>query len=144
VVCHRCKSHLYIGWRDVITDLHHRQQVAFYGLGLNPSSILTSALLTRAEIGSLVTPSGLASPLGIFESLQNVVMGSLVVCVAGLLPGYYAEVWGRRPIQFLAFAMLTVLLAILGKMTAYQESSEEFVDVPLTACFYLDTQSTKF
>jgi MFS transporter, PHS family, inorganic phosphate transporter len=110
----------YIGWRDVITDLCRRQQVAFYGLGLNSSSILTSDLLTRAKIGSTVTD--LTSTLGIYESLHNVVIGSLVVCVAGLLPGYYAtffliDVWGRKPIQFLGFAMLTVLLAILGKMT---------------------------
>jgi PHS family inorganic phosphate transporter-like MFS transporter len=45
----------------------------------------------------------------------------LVVAVAGLLPGYYAtffliDVWGRKPIQFLGFAMLTVLLAVLGKI----------------------------
>jgi hypothetical protein len=65
--------------------------------------------------------------------------------MAGLLPGYYAsflliDVWGRRPIQLLAFAML---LAILGKMTDHhQESLEEFVDVPLTAGTYPGTQPT--
>ena len=117
----------YIGWCDVITDLHRRQQVAFYGLGLNSSSILTPALLTRAGIGSLVTPSDLNSTLGIFGSLHNIVIPSLVVCVAGLLPGYYAsffliDVWGRRPIQFLGLAMLAVLLAILGKMIIHQET----------------------
>jgi MFS transporter, PHS family, inorganic phosphate transporter len=133
----------YVGWRDVITDLRLRQQsqVAFYGLSLNSSSILTSDLLTRAGIGSPVTPWDLTTTLGMSESLHNVVIGSLVVCVAGLLPGYYAsffliDVWGRRPIQFLGFAMLAVLLAILGKMTTHQESSEEFVDVPLTAGIY--------
>jgi MFS transporter, PHS family, inorganic phosphate transporter len=104
----------YIGWRDVITDLRGRQQVAFYGLGLNSSSILTSTLLIRAGI--------VTTTLSICESLHNVVFGSLLVCVAGLLPSYYAtlfliDVWGRRPIQFLGFAMLTALLAILGKMT---------------------------
>ena len=37
--------------------------------------------------------------------------------------------------------MLTVLLAILGKfMTARQESSEEFANVPLTAGIYPGTQ----
>jgi PHS family inorganic phosphate transporter-like MFS transporter len=125
--------------------VRRRQQVAFYGLGLNSSSILTSDLLTRAGIGSPVTPSDLTTTLSIYESLHNVVIGSLVVCVAGLLPGYYAsffliDVWGRRPIQFLGFAMLTVLLAILGKMTTHQELSEEFVDVHLTAGIYPGTQ----
>lgn len=67
----------YIGWRDVITDLGCGQQVAFYGVGLNLSSILTSDLLTRAGIGSTVNPSDLTSTLGIYESLRNVVIGLL-------------------------------------------------------------------
>ena len=93
-----------------------------------------------------MNPSDLTTTLGIYESLHNVVIGSLVVCAAGLLPGYYVsffliDVWGRKPIQFLGFAMLTVLLAILGKfMTARQESSEEFVNLPLTAGIYPGTQ----
>jgi MFS transporter, PHS family, inorganic phosphate transporter len=116
----------YVGWRGVIIDLRRRQQVAFYGLGLNSSSILTPALLTRAGIGSPMTPSDLTTTLGIYESLLNIVIGSLVVCVAGLLPGYYAslfliDVWGRRPIQFFGLAMSTVLLAILGKTTTHRE-----------------------
>jgi len=92
-----------------------------------------------------VTSSGLNTTLGIYGSLHNVVIGSLVVCAAGLLPGYYAsffliDVWGRKPIQFLGFVMLTVLLGVLGKMTTYQESSEEFIDVPLTAGIYPGTR----
>ena len=107
-----------------IANLHRFQQVAFYGLGLNSSSILTSSLLTRAGIGS--APANLDTTKGIYQSLHNVVIGNLVVSVAGLLPGYYAtffliDVWGRRPIQLLGFTMLTVLLAVLGKMTVYQE-----------------------
>jgi PHS family inorganic phosphate transporter-like MFS transporter len=110
---------------------------------------LTSSLLTRAGIGSPVTPSDLAATLGTYESLHSIVIGSLVVCVAGLLPGYYASsflinVWGRRLIQFLGLAMLAVLLAILGKMIGtHQESPEEFVDIPLTAGIYPGTQSTR-
>jgi PHS family inorganic phosphate transporter-like MFS transporter len=51
----------------------------------------------------------------------------LVVCMAGLLPSCYAPfflvgVWGQRPIQLLSFAMLTVLLAIQGKVTTHQDS----------------------
>jgi MFS transporter, PHS family, inorganic phosphate transporter len=94
-----------------------------------------------------VTPSNLTTTLGIYEPLHNVVIGSLIVCVAGLLSGYYAsffltDVWGRRPIQFVGFAMLTVLFAVLGKMTTHEESSEVFVDVPLIAGIYPGTQST--
>ena len=68
----------YIGWCDVIIDLHGRQQATLYGLGLNPSSILTS-LLTRAW--------DLITTLGIYEPWHNVVIGSLVVSVTGLLLG---------------------------------------------------------
>ena len=101
------------------TNLDRCQQVAFYGLGLDSSSVLTSALLTRAGIGS--TPSNLNTTLGIYQSLHSIVIGSLVVSVAGLLLGYYAsfliDVWGRRPIRSLGFAMSTTVLAMLGKMT---------------------------
>jgi len=93
--------------------------VAFYGLGLNSSNILTSTLLTRAGIGEVIDPSELPTTLGVYKSLHNIAIGSLVVACAGLLPGYYAsffliDVWGRKPIQFLGFGMLTVLLAVLA------------------------------
>ena len=93
-------------------------------------------------------PSDLTTTLGKFELLRNVVIGSLVVYVAGLLPGYYVsafliDVWSRRPIQFLGFTMLTVLLAILGKMITHQVSLEEFVDRPLAAGIYPGTQLTE-
>jgi len=73
--------------------------------------------------------------LGVYKSLRNDVIGSLVVSVAGLLPGYYAtfaliDVWGRKPIQFMGFAVLTVLLAILGRVypspKRFRESLLEF------------------
>jgi MFS transporter, PHS family, inorganic phosphate transporter len=109
---------------------------------------LTSDLLLQAGIGTLapVAPSDvLTTTFFIYESLHIVVTGSLVVCVAGLLPGYYAsffliDAWGRKRIQFFGFAMLTLLFAILGKiMTTHRESCEEFVDVPLTAGIYPDS-----
>jgi len=59
--------------------------------------------------------------------LHNIAIGNLVVACAGLLPGYYAsffliDVWGRKPIQFMGFGVLTVLLAVLGKISVHQES----------------------
>ena len=121
-------------------NLHHRQQIAFYGLGLNSSSILSPVLLTQAGIGSTTrSPPNPTTTLGIYQSLHSVIVGNLVVSVAGLLPGHYAtffpiDVWGRGPIQFLGFAMLTVLLTVLGKIKAHQEWSEESIGVSLDSC----------
>ncbi|KAN0132904.1 inorganic phosphate transporter [Lactarius tabidus] len=93
--------------------------VAFYGLGLNSATILTSEVLTLAGIGDHIPISQINSPLGKYKTLHNVAEGSLVVSLAGLLPGYYAtffliDSWGRKPIQFMGFSALTVLLAILA------------------------------
>ncbi|KAF8486181.1 phosphate transporter [Russula ochroleuca] len=120
--------------------------VAFYGLGLNSASILTSDLLARAGIGS--TQSNPQTTLDIYRSLHTVVIGNLVVSVAGLLPGYYAsffliDVWGRKPIQFLGFAMLTVLLAVLAGIypgphpdSDHRTKAEAFVALYCLANFF--------
>jgi len=93
--------------------------VAFYGLGLNSAAILTSDVLTLAGIGDQIDKSQINTPFGIYKTLRNVAEGNLVVSLAGLLPGYYAtffliDVWGRKPIQFMGFSALTVLLAVLA------------------------------
>jgi PHS family inorganic phosphate transporter-like MFS transporter len=93
--------------------------VAFYGLGLNSATILTSEVLTLAGIGDHIPISQINSPVGKYKTLHNVAEGNLVVSLAGLLPGYYAtffliDSWGRKPIQFMGFSALTVLLAILA------------------------------
>jgi hypothetical protein len=110
--------------RHSIANMHRRQQAAFL------SSILTSLPPTRAGIGSTNSPFSLDTILDTYQLLHNLVIGSLVVSVAGLLLGYYAffflvDGWGRRRIQFLAFAMLALLLAVLGEMTTNQEWPEE-------------------
>jgi len=122
--------------------------VAFYGLGLNLSSILSSSLLTQAGIGEVITPSELNTALGVYKSLRNDVIGSLVVSVAGLLPGYYAtfaliDIWGRKPIQFMGFAVLTMLLAILAGIypgsepdSHHQSNAKVFVALFCLANFF--------
>jgi MFS transporter, PHS family, inorganic phosphate transporter len=95
-------------------------QVVFYGLALNSSRLLSSPLLARAGFGVEISQSELNTSLGIYKWLRNVAVGSLVVSVVGLLPGYYATIflidrWGRKQLQFLGFSMLAILLAILGK-----------------------------
>ena len=77
MVWHRCKLHFVycVALCTIITDLSRRLQV------------------------------DLTTALGIYEALRNVIIGSLVVCVAGLLPGYYAtllliDVWAGGQSSF--------------------------------------------
>ncbi|KAF8273354.1 inorganic phosphate transporter [Lactarius quietus] len=105
--------------------------VAFYGLGLNSAAILTSDVLTRAGIGDQIDESQINTPFGIYKTLRNVAEGNLVVSLAGLLLVYYAtffliDVWGRKPIQFMGFFALAVLLAVLaGIYPGSRPSSEQ-------------------
>jgi PHS family inorganic phosphate transporter-like MFS transporter len=110
-------------------------QVAFYGLGLNSAKILTSPLLVLAGIGDKIDPSQLSTSFGIYMTLRNVAVGGLVVSVAGFLPGYYVtllliDIVGRKPIQYLGFLMLTILLAILGKMVVHLKYLMKLIEMP--------------
>ena len=55
----------------------------------------------------------------VYPVLFNNVLGNLIISFLGLIPGYWATVFlidriGRKPIQILGFAWLTVILAILA------------------------------
>ncbi|GAA96763.1 hypothetical protein E5Q_03434 [Mixia osmundae IAM 14324] len=85
--------------------------VAYYGLGLNSSIVLLNIGFGPATTG---TPQEI-----IYQSLKNICVGNIVLSVAGLIPGYWAcqllvDFTGRKPLQLIGFAMLTILFAILG------------------------------
>lgn len=86
--------------------------IAFYGLGLNSSIILTAI-----NFGS---PTGLkTTSLYVYENLYNICVGNLILSVAGLIPGYwvtflFVDSWGRKPIQLMGFIVLTILFIIMG------------------------------
>jgi len=85
--------------------------IAFYGLGLNTSIVLEAIGFGGATTG---TPQN-----RIFETLKNVCVGNIILSVAGLIPGYWVSFifidWvGRKPIQIMGFAMLTILFIIIG------------------------------
>ncbi|THH30285.1 hypothetical protein EUX98_g3909 [Antrodiella citrinella] len=103
--------------------------IAFYGLGLNTSIILQA-------IGFGNAPKTITGTLAIYTNLHNIAVGNLIVIVAGLVPGYWAtfflvDVWGRKPIQLMGFAALTILFIILGfgydKLTATPQATKAFV-----------------
>ncbi|KAI6112212.1 major facilitator superfamily domain-containing protein [Pisolithus croceorrhizus] len=103
--------------------------IAFYGLGLN-----NSVILTAINFGN---PSGnKTSSLYVYQNLKNICIGNLVLSVAGLIPGYWVsflliDTWGRKPIQLMGFSVLTVLFIIMGfaydKLTATPSVTDAFV-----------------
>lgn len=79
--------------------------VAYYGLGLNTATILQTI--------------GYASSKNVYHSLYNQAAGNLILICAGSIPGYWFSVAtidfvGRKPIQYMGFFLLTVILCIIG------------------------------
>ncbi|WEW57450.1 acid phosphatase pho5 [Emydomyces testavorans] len=79
--------------------------VAFYGLGLNNSIILSAIGYTGGK--------------NMYEVFYNNAVGNLILICAGAIPGYWVTVatvdtLGRKPIQIMGFVMLTVLFIIIG------------------------------
>jgi len=79
--------------------------VAFYGLGLNNSIILTAI--------------GYSSKKDVYQQLHNNAVGNLILICAGSIPGYWFTVFtvdkvGRKPIQLMGFTLLTILFLAIG------------------------------
>ncbi|KAH9812143.1 inorganic phosphate transporter [Melampsora americana] len=85
--------------------------LAFYGLGLNSSIVLSAIGFGKSSDGN--------QNHQIYQSLMNVSIGNIVLSIAGLIPGYWVafafiDSWGRKPIQIMGFAALTSLFIIMG------------------------------
>lgn len=79
--------------------------VAFYGLGLNNSIILTAI--------------GYAKGDSMYKIFYNTAVGNLIIVCAGSIPGYWVTVAlvdtiGRKPIQMMGFIMLTIIFVCIG------------------------------
>jgi len=79
--------------------------VAFYGLGLNSSTVLTA-------IGYGTGPT-------VYKILYNLAAGNCILVCAGAIPGYWCAVAltdtiGRKPIQLMGFTALTILFIVWG------------------------------
>ncbi|KAL6298543.1 inorganic phosphate transporter [Sparassis latifolia] len=111
--------------------------IAFYGLGLN-----SSVILDAIGFGS---PGSLTATNAIYVSMKNMCIGNLILSVAGFVPGYWAtflviDRWGRKPIQFWGFAILAVLLIVMGfayrKLVETSKGSAVFVFLYCLANFF--------
>ncbi|KAI9666431.1 MAG: acid phosphatase pho5 [Bathelium mastoideum] len=79
--------------------------VAFYGLSLNNTIFLQTI--------------GFANGNTVYETFYNTAVGNLIIVLAGAIPGYWVTVAtvdfiGRKPIQMMGFALLTVMFCIIG------------------------------
>jgi PHS family inorganic phosphate transporter-like MFS transporter len=79
--------------------------VAFYGLGLNSSTVLTAI--------------GYGSGKTVYKQLYNIAAGNCILVCAGAIPGYWLAVAtldtvGRKPLQLIGFSLLTILFIIWG------------------------------
>ena len=79
--------------------------VAFYGLGLNNSIILTAIGYAKGDT--------------MYKIFRNTAVGNLIIVCAGSIPGYWVTVAlvdtvGRKPIQLMGFTMLTIIFIVIG------------------------------
>ncbi|CAN9250942.1 unnamed protein product [Alternaria alternata] len=79
--------------------------VAFYGLGLNSSTVLQAI--------------GYASGTTLYEKLYNLAAGNAILVCAGAIPGYWLAVAtidtvGRKALQLAGFTILTILFIVWG------------------------------
>lgn len=54
-----------------------------------------------------------------YRIFYNTAVGNLIIVCAGSIPGYWVTVAlvdtvGRKPIQFMGFALLTIIFAVIG------------------------------
>jgi MFS transporter, PHS family, inorganic phosphate transporter len=92
--------------------------VAFYGLGLNSSTVLTAI--------------GFAGGSNVYHILYNLAAGNAILTCAGAIPGYWLSVAtvdtiGRKPIQIGGFCILTVLFIVWGFDFAHLSGHAQFV-----------------
>lgn len=86
--------------------------IAFYGINLNQSFILTAINFTTGDP---------------WTKLMKTATGNLIITAAGYLPGYYItiatiEILGRRNIQLIGFAMTSLFLGIAAGKFAYLQT----------------------
>jgi PHS family inorganic phosphate transporter-like MFS transporter len=112
--------------------------IAFYGLGLNSSTILST-------IGFGSYTAGATKQTNIYQTLYNVAVGNIILAVGGLIPGYYfsflfIDSWGRKPIQLMGFILLTIIFCCMGfgynAMLATSAGKKAFVFLYCMANFF--------
>ncbi|CAK4078437.1 unnamed protein product [Aphanomyces euteiches] len=84
--------------------------IGYYGTNLNTSEVL--------KIIGYGSPNTTGNKR-IFDDLWARATGTAIIYCCGLVPGYwfsifFVERWGRKPIQYMGFAMLALLFMVMG------------------------------
>jgi PHS family inorganic phosphate transporter-like MFS transporter len=84
--------------------------IGYYGTNLNTPIVLNAIGYSNTD-----------NP---FSHVWSATVGALIIACAGQVPGYFVtvyfvDIWGRKPIQFLGFAVLTVSFGLMGGMYGY-------------------------
>ncbi|KAJ3124226.1 phosphate transporter [Physocladia obscura] len=100
--------------------------VAWYGLALNQSVVLSlinfngpSKIKVTSTVNGTTTTSSIMPPVDIWNVFYQTSIGNVIIACAGTVPGYwftvgFIERMGRKPIQIMGFAVITICLAILA------------------------------
>ncbi|KAF3767460.1 phosphate permease [Cryphonectria parasitica EP155] len=102
--------------------------LAFYGLGLNNALVLAAI--------------GYSNGASLYTQLYNTAVGSIILAVAGSLPGYWVAIFsidslGRKPLQVLGFLVLTIIFCVIG-FAYHRLSSSALLALYVLAQFFFN------
>ncbi|KAJ3357131.1 Inorganic phosphate transporter pho84 [Entophlyctis luteolus] len=104
--------------------------IAWYGLSLNQSQVLNLinfngptkvAVSVFNATSNTTTTTKITPPVDIWNLFYQIAVGNIIIAFAGTVPGYWVcvaliEKLGRKPIQYVGFAVITICLSILAAM----------------------------
>ncbi|KAF0696880.1 Aste57867_12399 [Aphanomyces stellatus] len=104
--------------------------IGYYGTSLNTPVIL--------DIIGYGTPTSKGNQK-MFDDLWNRATGTAIINLCGTVPGYWftvflVEPWGRKPIQYMGFVMLTLLFLFMAIFLDQLKSDYKMVFFAMYAC----------
>ena len=83
----------------------------------NAEKKVADSFINATAVSAASAPAG--TSLQIYQMLQSICLGNIIVSVGGLIPGYYGAFLlidriGRRPLQLAGFAILAALFVVMG------------------------------
>ncbi|KAJ3096029.1 phosphate transporter [Phlyctochytrium planicorne] len=111
--------------------------IAFYGIQLNNSTILN-----LINFNGPAKVNGKIPPHDVWDLFYQNAVGNIIIACAGTVPGYWftvflCERWGRKPIQYMGFTAITVILVILSAgWNSIKDNQTVFVTLFTIAQFF--------